>query len=257
MSIPSGKGAFIRTVVNLPGLARQMWSAGFTWAAPFGEVLVRQMPEYANLFHAKGIKLYPCIYTRPGMWPMDLDLMIRAARTAGGAGLLINAEAEFKGREEEAEEMMLAAKATPYTVGLTSYGEPRFHRSFPWRIFAQHTDFGVAQVYDKHGDRPQSVAEGLEQWRSHGFHPVMGCPSGQLVSREAEPEMAKPVGMFEEHLKQFPVSRGACFWLYPGIETHLDRYREQWKAMTRFKVGPGLLVSTLPFGQWAFDQIFG
>lgn len=91
----------------------------------------------------------------------------------------MNAEKPFYSQRhaDAARELMRKTKAAAggRPVGLTSFGGgPPYHPRFPWKAFAETSDFGMPQIYDTHHRLPRSYPTmSVRSWKEAGFSPIV------------------------------------------------------------------------------------
>lgn len=106
--------------------------------------------------------------------------------TSGKAALLVlDVEAEFKGRPQAAAEVCLRireALGPDYPLYFSSFAIARYHRAFPFEIFRRYCTGAVPQVYWNAFRWPleQSLAWTYEDYAALGIPPERVFPAGGL-----------------------------------------------------------------------------
>ena len=163
----------------------------------------------------------------------------RAIETAtyGEADLLVlDVEAEFKGRPEAAEELcsrIRGALGAEYPLYFSSFAIARYHRSFPFEQFRGHCAGAAHQVY----------------WNAFRWPPdqSLGCTYADYAALGISPSQVFPVGgLYQEGFVRYPPpdevrafireagrrsSGGASFWSYEHMAD------EMWAAVGVEAVG--------------------
>ncbi len=192
--ILGGKGVFLRWFHAAPS-GRQASSAtavrdrcvanGVEWVAPL--VLwqhtrssgkeTKVAPDMApgiRVLRDAGIRVIPWAYVIPGLdqSAQAANLLSATANLCGHSAAILDVEAEWYGKSDD-EAKRLGSMCTSKALHpiLTSYGAPWFHRTFPWKGFAEATFWGMPQVYDG-GKTSQGVdypKRGVQAWADLGF----------------------------------------------------------------------------------------
>ena len=159
----------------------------------------------------------------------------RAIETAGYGEadlLVLDVEAEFKGRAQAAEELCVPirqALGPEYPLYFSSFAIARYHRTFPFEAFRRYCTGAVPQVYWNAFRWPieDALSTTYEDYAAMGIVPDSIFPAG---------------GLYEEGLVRYPPpeevhsfirdaagrgSAGVSFWSYE----HLSE--EMWQAVGR------------------------
>ena len=165
----------------------------------------------------------------------------RAIETAqyGRADLLVlDVEAEFKGRPQAAEELCRRIRdglGPEYPLYFSSFAIARYHRSFPFEVFHRYCDGAAPQLYWNAFRWPveQSLAWTYEDHAALGIPPERLFPAGGLyqegTTRYPTPE---EVGDFVRTATARG-SRGVSFWSYE----HMNK--DMWQAVASAATGAG------------------
>jgi LysM domain len=163
----------------------------------------------------------------------------RAIETAqyGQADLLVlDVEAEYKGRPQAAEELcrrIRDALGPDFPLYFSSFAIARYHRSFPFEIFHRHCTGAVPQVYWNAFRWPveQSLGWMYEDHAALGIPPERIFPAGGLY-REGTVRYP-PAGEVREFVQLAAArgSRGVGFWSYE----HMNE--EMWQAVASTNIG--------------------
>lgn len=264
-SAPQGKAIFVRQWETIGGgggsaLPADEWvarytGAGFRWAAPLvmshsgGDAReLNRSPSYWRALRDRRVDAWGTwLLPAPGAED-DAHDVAGAIADLGGVGLLNDPELAFKNQEDAARRFDDACHEACDRAGIgyavTSYSRPRFHASFPWRVFSRHAEWGLAQTYDRElaFDRryvPQAIAE----WRAKGFAPVL-VGAGTWVHDE---DRAKTPAELERHLSLIPPRvRGVCVWPPQHISEAMWDVLADWRGPTGAGgtsiIGPALLA---------------
>lgn len=250
LAIPHGKALFVRQWATIGGgdnLPAGDWltryrAAGFQWAAPLVQsgngatrrVLNRSSAHWRAMrdagLQAWGTWLLPD--PGPGSLAEDAADLAAFVSDSGGTGLLIDPEAAFKNEPEAAEAFGEACRNACDAEGIgyavTSYSRPRFHRSFPWREFAEGADFGLAQTYDRDlAFDSRYFGQAVSEWQSRGFLPTFPC-AGLWAHSEDRPKTPAEV---RRHLALVPArARAVCVWPTPTIGPAVWAELSDWRT---------------------------
>ena len=183
---PTGKGMFVRnwTATGEPEKAvARAKDAGIAWVSPLygwwgvGKKAPRNVTNakrYGDAFKAAGIQVWPWIYPVPSRLP-EVSEAIKRAVELGDSGIILDPEAEYRKRPNDALKLMALARSSAgnLPVGVSSYGYTQYHPTFPYAEFSS-ADFGVPQVYDlKDNQKPSYQKKGVQSWRDAGFDTVI------------------------------------------------------------------------------------
>lgn len=269
MDAPTGLALYLRALSKKrhgtpKELAKKLADAGLRWAAIGGpwhddpkkgnRWLNRpeEILRYSEALAAAGVQAHVWGYP----WHDRVDAFVEDLLACTGpatSGWLLDPELGFKGHVAEAGDLFRKSRAAledrnPYiALGLTSYGLPRGHRSFPFEAFAEpgvegdplvECDYGSPQLYDVPEKR---VLEGLADYAELGFDAVV--PSfGVYKFVKADPALplsgknrkavSKTPEELEAHLGDFidsPVEvRGLIGWAFNFVNPGLWRVLSRW-----------------------------
>ena len=157
----------------------------------------------------------------------------RAIETAqyGEADLLVlDAEDEFKGRPEAAEELcsrIRSALGPQYPLFYSSFAIARYHASFPFDVFNRYCSGAVPQAYWNAFRWPLEEAISLtyEDYANLGLKPQRVFPAGGLYQEGfiRYPEPAEVQAFIRQ--SQARGSPGVSFWSYEHMS------EEMWQAV--------------------------
>lgn len=184
---PVGPGVYVRDITrpvhgSPAEAAAQAARHGITWVALAALWLERAMnvhdlPDYGQAFRDSGIAVWVWGYPEAGAEAHCVELLRRGAELAGAVGLILDPEAPYKGRPDEAAELMrltIDALDERLGLGVTSYPVPRAHPTFPWQAFGGY-GWGSPQTYRLPVSR---LAEAHAGWRALGWdHIVPSVPA--------------------------------------------------------------------------------
>jgi|PlaIllAssembly_1097288.scaffolds.fasta_scaffold00052_25 hypothetical protein len=187
-----------------------------------------------------------------------------ACSSSDVAGWLLDPELGQKGRPIEARDLFKRSRASLRRVnpkaqlGMTSYGLPRGHRSFPFEEFAEpgvtnpllECDYGSPQLYDIPKNR---IHEGIKDYSELGFDaivPSFGCyrfipadPSKPLTgkNRKAIPKTGPEL---HEHLSCFVDTNVKVYGMVGWAENFVGA--DQWAVLARWADWLGRGACALP-----------
>jgi hypothetical protein len=169
--------------------------------------------------------------------------------------LVLDVEAEYKGRPQAAEELcrrIRDALGPDYPLYFSSFAIARYHRSFPFEVFHRYCTSAAPQVYWNAFRWPvdQSLA-----WTYEDHQALLGIP----------PESIFPVGgLYREGTVRYPPadevrefvqravargSRGVSFWSYE----HMNE--EMWQAVASASIGAPPQEEEEGMSTAEFDQL--
>lgn len=228
---PKGLGLYLRYVKlsTVAERAKEMKDHGLTWAVIAGPWHDRsgerwinkpyRVQQIAEILANAGID--PHIWGYP--WHDRIDLFIEQMIECTSeliVGWLLDPELGLKGHLEAAKLLFRKAREhNPFMlIGLTSYGLPMLHHTFPFAAFARsghrgdilvECDYGSPQLYDV----PEAqVKRGVQGYHDIGFDHVV--PSFGLykyvrrdpdvaISRENRKAVSKTAEELDRHLSHF------------------------------------------------------
>ena len=188
-SLPKGKGVFI---IDLPSqgpeyLIERLRYLGIQWVAieiawygPPGppssyDALGRthnmengRLAAFVPELTAAGIQCWVWGYPAPDRIPAFVDNVKDAYQAAPAlSGVIIDPEEPWYGAQHgpALEDIISRLKGLGRPVGLSSYGRPSYHPTFPWRAIGG-VDFGMPQIYSELGAGYPPKAD--QEWRSFG-----------------------------------------------------------------------------------------
>jgi hypothetical protein len=204
---PSGAGVYVRNIRKRThgapdDMAASMHAAGVRWVALQGawqtddgrehrESNEELLEDYARAARAKGIEVWIWGYPHPGRVSEFVEDLVGDALRTQAAGILLDPEKPFKGRDDEAHRLVSEAVELGWArhglgIGITSYGVPRYHKSLPWEKWGG-CGWGSPQVYTTSA---AVTAVGLAEWEAAGWStliPSVGAygplSGGKLAAR--------------------------------------------------------------------------
>jgi hypothetical protein len=256
--IPQGIGLYLRHLdpkkSDPTRLADKYAKRGVSWVAIGGPwhdekntVWVNkplQAQLYTDAFKKVGISAHIWGYC----WHDRIERFVRnMAECTNGAvdGWLLDPELGLKGRPQEAAGLFAQSRAqmgANRVLGMTSYGLPRGHKTFPFEAFAKpgvanaevEVDYGSPQLYVV-GEA--QVKQGLADWKKLGFDVIIpsfgnykfvAAPGGD----ETKTAVSKTGPELDEHLSHFmssATSIQAMIGWSSGFVT-----REQWEVLSKW-----------------------
>lgn len=172
-------GVFVRTGRDCQAVARaaeQMRDAGVTWTVikalwqPTGTGFSTEEAAYWSytMEQIGGISTDVWGYPSPGGEEEFAKTLVDVAHAAHAKRLILDPEVLFKNRPGAARRLVVAtldAMDESMDLGISSYGIPRFHGTFPWDEFGG-VGFGVPQLYTV---GVHEALKGVDEWKSLGW----------------------------------------------------------------------------------------
>ena len=223
VSLPKGKGLFIddlvREGVGVKHLVAKLKWLGIKWLAVEIYWADESQDNTHNLedgslalfvpeLRAAGIDVWVWGFPSPDRVPRFVELTKHAYDVAPGvAGVIIDPEKPFYGREygPALEDLMSRLADLGKPVGVTSYGYPKFHPSFPWEAISGAA-FGMPQVYSERGPDYPDLAD--DAWRDLGIDYIVPLNGASSAHRADDPD---GFGL-EEQAAASDTSDGAIGW---------------------------------------------
>jgi len=215
--LPRGKGVFITTLSKTGSpseLVKWCRDHDVSWCAI--EIYWKDYGKPRRHHNGSTLEIYVAALTaanvRCWVWgfpsPDDVAGFVDRVRWAYATapdvvGVIADPEKPYYGKRfaPQAAETMAGLVALGKPVGVTSYGEPRFHPTFPWQAWAAGASFGVPQIYSDRGkDYP---AEATQHWKDVGFSRIIPALGGS--SAHPPEEMARLFSWT-------PIEEGAAIW---------------------------------------------
>lgn len=221
--IPTGKGLFVRFLRDdqVDHVINRCRAAGVEWVA----VLVLwqytakpsrhggDLTNAARRLAAAGLRVVPWAYSVPGRTAEIVRVLSVEATRCGSAAVIVDAEREWRGRASAPLVASInALKAGGRSVGLTSYGAPWNHRSFPWEA-VRAADFSIPQIYEMAPMPASYPARSVEAYRQHGARVVIPATSGMTSRRH-----------MRSLLERTPAPRGLIWWDLLNLDTQPQRW---------------------------------
>jgi len=230
--IPTGKGLFARFVLarDVDHLVERCQYAGIEWLAvlvlwQYGHKRSRfgvdPTPIARRLVDA-GIQPIPWAYSVPGKTRELVRVLMTSAAKMGAPASIVDAEREWRGKPAPPlVAALLALQVGGRSVGLTSYGAPWNHRTFPWRA-AAIADFVMPQIYEMAPMPKGYPARSVEAYQAHGAKVVVPISSA----------MKRPAAM-QELLSRTPTPDDAIAW---WDVVNADASPRRWSVLRDYEV---------------------
>lgn len=197
--LPTGRGMWIQslngmtaptveTIVKAVGIKfviiQAHWqytsqgSTTYNWPAPFGG-LKQSYGCTANAlvvldkFRDLGVQLIPFSYPVPGKHEEVIDILGKYKEVWASPTVVIDPEQEWKGHATEAKDLATKMAAAFPSWGMTSYGAPWYHRSFPYAEFSSAT-YGLPQTYGVTTFGDEGFSRAWSEWQKYGFKNLVG-----------------------------------------------------------------------------------
>jgi len=201
--LPEGRGMFIQSmntlnateaaaVVNAVGLKfvviQAHWqyndqaSNTYNWPDSFGLKQSYGCSENARstveTFRQMGVEVIPFSYPVPNKHAEVIDMLGKFAEVWESPTVVIDPEVEWKdsdGAHKEAALELSAMMSEEFdSWGMTSYGAPWFHRSFPYAEFSSAT-YGMPQSYGiGHFGTDEQMNRSHSEWHGYGYDFLVG-----------------------------------------------------------------------------------
>jgi hypothetical protein len=204
--MPEGRGMWIQSmntidgpeevekVVNAVGLKwvciQAHWqytskeSRLYNWPDDFGFDIPQSYgcTENARLciekFRELGVHVIPFSYPVPGKHQEVIDVLEKYAEAWGSPCVVIDPEAEWKNSDgaykEDALELSALLDGEFDSWGMSTYGAPWYHRSFPYAEFNSAT-FGLPQTYTPGNfGTEEKYGRARDEWAGYGFKFLVG-----------------------------------------------------------------------------------
>jgi len=180
---PYGKGIFVRATSHAGtpdalvafcadlGLSWVMLPVVWQYTSKSDVRYDGDIDQYAAALRKAGIRVWVWGWPEPKKVDAFASLMLETKSRIGADGIVVNAEKPFYG--EPAAAAQLAARLKGTLWGLSSYGAPYFHKSFPWAEFSSTTNLGMPQIYDtKHNLGADYPVNAVKAWKDAGFSEI-------------------------------------------------------------------------------------
>lgn len=129
-----------------------------------------------------------------------------------------NQELSCRQRADELVNLTLDRCNESIDIGVTSYGQPKIHSTFPWQEFT--AGFGSPQFYTV---GKNAILAGMKQWHDLGFLEIL--PSVPAYGKYSGENLENYLRFFpKEHIKGFIV------WSWPQMKGVEWKTVERWAA---------------------------
>ena len=197
---PSGRGMFIqsmnavtpdeaRAVIEHVGLSwvcvQAVWqypgskssntyNSPETFGLPHSYGCTANARAVVDLMLEAGLDVVPFGYPVPGKDAEMVHVLAQYADLWESPSVVIDPEVEWYGQESAARELAGAMTAAFPSWGVTSYGAPWYHRTFPFAAFTRAT-YAMPQTY---GVQTFGTLEGYsrarDEWLAYGYRTLVG-----------------------------------------------------------------------------------
>jgi len=149
----------------------------YNWPESFGLTkrygCTENAREAIEKFRELGVHVIPFSYPVPGKPDEVIEILGKYAEAWGSPTVVIDPEAEWKsssGAHKEAAKQLSAKLTAAFdSWGMSSYGAPWYHRSFPFSEFNTAT-YGLPQTYSTAPfGTVEKMTRALDEWRAYGF----------------------------------------------------------------------------------------
>ncbi len=162
----------------------------------------------------------------------EANIAIRRIRELKLDGFVINAEAEYKGKDKAATAyMQRLRKALPHIpLGLSSYRFPSYHPQLPWKQFLTYCDYNMPQVYWMHNHNPGAqLKRSVREFEGMApFRPIV--PTGATFSERGWTPTANEVLEFMQTAQSLNLS-SVNFWSWDSVRPALP---DLWTVVVNF-----------------------
>jgi hypothetical protein len=226
IGMPAGKGIFVQSVEKATakgtpaGVAERAKDLGLSWVAL---LTIWQHDDRDRIYDLIEPTIQAC--TRIGVnvwiwgWPHNgasrIDRFVLHLSQLFDAnavvGVIVNAEKPFYGRPGPAHELCenLRGRLPDAPIGLSSYGNPRFHPRFPWAPFAQICNFGMPQIYDaEHNQGPHYPQDCFAAWHDVGFRK----PGAEVLVPTWGASKSHTPQQMRDIIARTPRAPACCWW---------------------------------------------
>jgi hypothetical protein len=129
--------------------------------------------EAIEKFQEMGVEVLPFSYPVPGKHQEVIDLLGRYKEAWGSPSVVIDPEVEWKSTSDahvgDANELAAMLSEAFESWGMSSYGAPWYHRSFPFAAF-NPADYGLPQTYSTAPfGTVEKMTRAMDEWRAYGY----------------------------------------------------------------------------------------
>jgi len=240
IDVPKGKGMFVRSLTgtgSVENMKKYITERGISW------ICVQRLWQYENpnddkYLNGTSWKDYKAAWEETGCdlwiwgWPVPgriddyVEEMSRTAAQWGAIGIIIDAEGPWYNHPNEATDLIDKMMAIGLPIGLTSYGAPWYHSTFPFAEFSK-ASFGVPQIYDSENSLPEDYpTRSVATWKELGYAHVVPASSAYK----------SPAGM-ADLLARTPTPDDAIMW-WDWYNANLDQGR--WTVIGDYTIQTSL-----------------
>ncbi len=175
----------------------------------------------------------------------EAQRVIETARYGQAAFFVLDVESEFEGRPQAAQELCSQIRAglgPDYPLFFSTFAIPRYHRSFPFEVFARHCQGAVPQAYwNAFGWPPEQALAWMYEdyaglgWAAARLFPAAGLYAEGAVAPPSADEVQRAAALCRRQ-----GSSGMSFWSYEHMsnvmwqavaqtseeEPEMERYQE-------------------------------
>ncbi len=213
-------------IVERAGWLGQTWLKVMTMGMS-GQIAnsTKDLAQFTNEIRAGGIDVWLWGWPQPDAIDEFVDHFVDVVGATNPSGYVLDMEkAWYSGCRPQAAELVARLRqATDLPLGLSSYGRPDMHKSFPWQELSS-LDFGLPQIYDSTNKYGDGFAQRcIDDWQGHGFQRIVPT----LGANSTSAERMKVI------FDNTPLEDGACTWWSFG---GLIQSESKCKAMRTFVV---------------------
>ena len=238
IDVPKGKGMFVRSLTGtgtVENMKQYIQANGIDW------ICVQRMwqhDDHTNYLNGDSWSDYKEAGEEAGCdlwiwgWPIPEGIddyvqeMSDTASSWGAIGIIIDAEGPWYNEGAAATDLIDKMMAIGLPIGLTSYGAPWYHSTFPFEEFSK-ANFGVPQIYDSENSMPDDYpTRSVQEWNGLGYAHVVPASSAYK----------SPAGM-EDLLSRTPTPDDSIMW-WDWFNANLDQGR--WTVIGEYEIQTSL-----------------
>jgi hypothetical protein len=191
------------------------------WQSGDGSVRVvaEALEAYAEALFDAGVDVWVCGYPWAGHEEQFVGVMSDLRARTGARGVVLDPELPYKDRPNEMRRLLaltLDSLDESSGLGFTSFGVPKYHRTFPWEV-AGGWGWGSPQIYTVSAAVGRA---GIQAWRDLGWEyvvpsvPTFGPRSGEKL---------------REYLQALGPAPAICAWVWRATGAHEWRTLRDWQ----------------------------
>jgi hypothetical protein len=236
---PEGKGMFIRTLKGTgtpEELKAHIIQDNLKW------VCVQRLWQYPNpsddkyynktdfeayrdAWESTGCKLWVWGWAIPLRSSDFISTMLETVSDWSAVGVIVDAEAPWYDQGGGEADSLMTSIQSVCPVGLTSYGAPWYHKTFPFEEFAKSSDFGVPQIYDSNNSMPEDYpTSAVKAWKDLGYKDIVPASSAYKTPEQ-----------MQDLLDRTPIPNGALVW-WDWYNANQDKSGGRWDVIQKKEI---------------------